>query len=77
MVRRAELPTSRRHVHLYDEDWEFLQQNYGPQSGSQVSVSEVIRAIVHKKVLALKAAASQAYDEIAAQRASSQIEGDS
>lgn len=68
MTKRASLPSSRHHVFLYDEDWDFLAANYGPDSASRVGVSEVIRAIVHKKVLGLKAEALQRYDAIAAQR---------
>lgn len=68
MTKRASLPSSRHHVFLYDEDWDFLAANYGPDSASRVGVSEVIRAIVHKKVLGLKAEAAARYDAIAAQR---------
>ena len=75
MTKRASLPSSRHHVFLYDEDWDFLAANYGPDSASRVGVSEVIRAIVHKKVLGLKAEAAARYDAIAAARMQGQQAG--
>ena len=54
--KHGELPTSRRHVHLYDEDWVFLTEFFSPQNGQDIGVSEAIRTILHARVRQLKAA---------------------
>jgi hypothetical protein len=50
MPRKSEIPQTRRHVHIYDEDWEWLNRNYGPDSESKVGISTAIRQIIHKFV---------------------------
>ena len=74
-VKKSDLPTSKRHVHLYDEDWDFLLAEFGP-GGQQrhIGVSAAIRAIVHQKVLGMKAAAAKEYDRIAAGRQKESVE---
>jgi hypothetical protein len=55
MTRRHEKPTSRRHIQIFDEDWEFLEANMGPESASPLGVGTAIRMIVHAKVQGLRA----------------------
>ncbi len=70
MVKRLAMPSRPRHVNVFDEDWEFLDSQYGPRSANpQVGVSNAIRAIVHRKVLELKARANDALDAAARQTA--------
>ena len=41
---------------LYDEDWEFLERNYGPGSANAaLGISGAIKAIVHQRILGIKA----------------------
>ncbi len=62
---RTPLPSSRHHIMLFDEDWEFLNRAYGKPGGMHaIGVSEAIRAIVHAKVVSLKAKANSEYDRI-------------
>ncbi len=57
------LKSSRHHIVLFDEDWEFLNRAFGKPDGVHpIGVSEAIRAIVHKRVLALKNRANAQYD---------------
>ena len=63
MPRKPELPHSRRHVSLYDEDWEFLTTHFGNDSGNRLGVSASIRALVHQYVTRLRAKAVELLDE--------------
>ena len=62
MSKRAVLPQSRRHILIYDEDWDYLDAAYGPGSQSKYGTSAAIRTFLHAKVLQLKARASEAAD---------------
>ena len=33
---RSIIPQSRKHVHIYDEDWEFLAAVYNSENGSSI-----------------------------------------
>lgn len=55
MTRKASQPQSPRHILVFDEDWEFLEQQYGRNSVSHMGVSPAIRAIIHAYVRRLKA----------------------
>jgi len=57
MTKRGELPQSNRHVMIYDQDWEFLTEMYGPRGiNRSVSISEVVKKIVHQKITAMRQA---------------------
>jgi len=47
MSKRAELPQERRHIQIFDEDWEFLVEAYGPGSPSKIGAGPAIRKLVH------------------------------
>jgi hypothetical protein len=64
MTKKSTLPQSRRHILVFDEDWEFLEQEFGKQSAHPIGVSEVIRMIVHARVTGLKMKANTEYDRI-------------
>lgn len=65
MSKKSRLPQSRHHILVYDEDWEFLMQNYGPGShNSQLGVSGAIRAVIHQRVLGMKAKANRELDTL-------------
>lgn len=68
MSKKAALPYSRHHILIYDEDWEFLEKAYGKGSANEaLGISGAIRAIVHQKVLGLKAKINQQIDATAAE----------
>lgn len=65
MVKKSRLPQSRHHILIYDEDWNWLNQNYGPGSfGSAVGISGAIRELVHQRVIAMKAKANGELDKL-------------
>lgn len=61
MAKRAELPFSRHHVLIFDEDWEWLEANYGAYSANRIGAGVAVRRMVHFHVRALK---QKAQDEI-------------
>lgn len=55
MPRKARLPQSPRHILVYDEDWEWLGALVGPNGlHRHMTVSQVIREIIHKKVAQMR-----------------------
>ncbi len=65
MSKKSTLPQSRHHIIIFDEDWEWLSQNYGPGShNSMVGTSGAIRAIIHQRVLGMKAKANGELDRL-------------
>lgn len=62
MSKRAEMPQSRHHVLIFDEDWEWLDANCGPYSESRMGVGVAIRKIVHYHVRVLRQKAQEAAD---------------
>ena len=63
MSKKSPLPQNRHHILVYDEDWSWLDTHYGPGSAnSQVGISGAIRAIVHQRVLGMKAKAQGQLD---------------
>lgn len=64
MSRRLPLPQSRRHVLIFDEDWNFLNTWFGDSSTVKTGVGPAIRAIVHQRVEYLKAKQAARLDEL-------------
>lgn len=54
MTKRSTLPQTRRHILVFDEDWELLQRLYGEGSESRLGVSAAVREIVHAKCQQLR-----------------------
>lgn len=65
MSKKSLLPQKPRHILVYDEDWEFLDQHYGPGSAKPLGISRAIREIIHQRVLGLKAKQVSALDKMA------------
>ncbi len=63
MSKRARYPQSRRHVFIYDKDWEFLEAHYGLQSDSKMGTGATVREIIHNYVERLKARTQQSLDQ--------------
>jgi hypothetical protein len=55
MSKKAERPQSRRHIWVFDEDWEYLQELYGGVA-SPLTPSAAIRQVVHTWVKRQRAA---------------------
>lgn len=66
-MKKSPIPQSRRHVMVFDEDWDWLNQEYGAGSKNNVGVGVAIRTIVHAKVIDMKAKANDAFDRIRSQ----------
>lgn len=66
MTKRSPLPSSRRHTHIFDEDWDFLTRWYGVNArpGFRLTNSCAIRLIVHQKVLELRTRQNEAIDAL-------------
>lgn len=70
MSKKSDRPQHPRHVMIYDEDWDYIERNYGRQSGtSAIGSSAVVRALVHKWVQGQRARAQQALDQEVSMRA--------
>lgn len=63
MSRKTENPSSRRHILVYNEDWEFLEKAYGNASESRLGVGPAIRNIIHAYVNSLKAKVQRRVDK--------------
>lgn len=63
MTKKPVLPQHRRHIQIYDEDWDWLTESYGVHSASKIGVSAAIRTIIHAKISQLKARINAKYDE--------------
>lgn len=62
--KTEELPSSARHILIYDEDWEYLKFNYGPGGPkAELGVSRAIRAIIHQRIKGMKELERQAMDK--------------
>lgn len=64
MPRKAMLPQTRRHIFVYDEDWDWIVENYGPGSETGLGISGAIRAIIHAKVAYEKAKFERLAEEL-------------
>lgn len=54
MSKRAEIPQSRHHVLVFDEDWEWLEANYGRGSPSRIGPGVAVRKLVHAHIRLLR-----------------------
>lgn len=66
MPKKIHLPSTPRHVVFFDEDWDYLESRFGSRGIRPIGISTVIRAIIHSKVLSLKAAEINRQDTIRA-----------
>lgn len=65
MSKKSTLPQTRHHILIYDEDWEYLERNYGPGShGAGIGISGAIRAVLHQRVQGMKAREHGALDRL-------------
>ena len=60
MSKRSTEPQSRRHVFVFDSDWEYLNQVYGMDSPSRLGAGAAVRMIVRAKVRQLRELEAQA-----------------
>lgn len=60
MPRKSTFPQQRRHVHIYDEDWEYLASVYNKSNSSPIrGPSHAIREIIHRQVGKIRAEADK------------------
>lgn len=62
-MKRSDLPQSRRHILMFDEDWEWLHANFGPHSVKAYGVGAAVREIVHAHVRRLRARVTARLDD--------------
>lgn len=55
MSKKSLLPQSRRHIWVYDEDFEYLEKAFGKDTPSRMGVGPMVREIIHTYVKALRA----------------------
>ncbi len=65
MSKKSELPQTRRHVLIFDEDWAWLEAQYGQYSISRIGTGTAIKTIIHHQVRALR---QQVQDNLDARR---------
>lgn len=54
MSKQLALAASRHHIVIYDEDWAFLEENFGPGTDANLSPGVAAREIIHKRVMFLR-----------------------
>ena len=64
MSKRNPLPCVKRHIMINDEDWEWLEANFGRHTANPIGPGAAIRTIVHSKVQALRAKVIERLDAI-------------
>lgn len=47
MSKRVVRPSTRRHVHIYDEDWALLEEAYRQPENGVAGVGTAVREILH------------------------------
>lgn len=62
MSRKSPRPQSRRHVMMFDEDWEFLSREYGSGSDNRIGAGTVVKLIMHRFVNRLRTQINDARD---------------
>jgi hypothetical protein len=62
MSKRTEKPTVARHLKLYEEDWLFLCEHYGPDSPTKYGPGAVVRELLHARIKAIKATMTRAVE---------------
>jgi hypothetical protein len=73
MSKKSPLPQSRRHLLIFDEDWEFLESVYGKDSGpGSIGTGVAVRKFIHSWVGMLKARALARLDATGAEGAPSE-----
>lgn len=58
MSKKTLLLQSRRHIWVYDEDWEYI----GARFGEDLGISSALRSMIHNYVTNLKAQEARAID---------------
>jgi hypothetical protein len=73
--KRAAIPQSRKHVHIYDDDWAFLASVYNRENGSSIrGPSHAIREIVHRQVEKIRANSEAMIDKARAEKRAAEEE---
>ena len=63
MPPSIEAPSTRRHLMIRDDDWEFLNMAYGPGSRSKMGISNALRELIHTSVMRMRARVEARLDQ--------------
>lgn len=61
MSKKTPLPQTRRHIFVFDEDWEYVRDRFGEEMGQ----SNAIRMMIHRYVTNLRAQENRSVDAAA------------
>ena len=64
MSKRIERPAASRHIQIYEDDWNFLNDNFGRGTEKPLGASKAIRLIVHRYCNAVRQSQIKSIDEI-------------
>lgn len=65
MPRKPDMPKVRVHLMIFQEDFQFLKEQYDRDIGiaAPIGVSEAASRILHTKVMELRAKAAEKYEQ--------------
>ncbi len=64
MTKRIERNATARHIQIFEDDWEFLNNNFGRGTEKPLGAGKAIRLIVHKYCNAVRANQIKGIDDI-------------
>lgn len=70
MSKRIERPAVARHIQIFEEDWDFLEANFGRHTARPLGAGRAIRDLVHARVRSMRERQNLALDQL------SQVERD-
>jgi len=62
MSRKSIAPQSRRHIWIYDEDWEYIEQRFGKGTAANIGIGPAIRRMIQVYVANLRSKEQQEID---------------
>ena len=63
-MKKSTIPTIRKHIQPFEEDWNLLEKLYGPNSANQFGVGPAIRQIIHNHCQKVRLKQEQLLDKV-------------
>ncbi len=73
MPKLSNLPSSRRHIMVYDEDWAFLSEHFAKGTEANMGEGVAVRELIHKRVIAMRQAIADKQEEAMARLQREQV----